>query len=100
MALLKHYTVYDVKAGAYLPPFQDQSHATAIRRFTELANQPDHPFQKHAEDYTLFYVGDFDDEHAVFDNPTAPLALARALEVQVGAEAEELRLTEGESIEK
>lgn len=56
----KYYTVYDSKAEAYLPPFLAPNTGVATRMFTDVCNDPKHEFNKHAEDYTLFEIGEFD----------------------------------------
>lgn len=57
---LKMFSVYDSKAEAFIQPFFSQSTGTAVRSFEDAANQESHEFQKHAADYTLFELGDFD----------------------------------------
>lgn len=55
------YSVYDEKAGAFLPPFFVPTHGIALRAFKDCVNSKDHQFGKHPADYTLFYFGDFED---------------------------------------
>lgn len=55
------YTVYDEKAEAFLPPFFVPAHGIALRAFKDCINSKDHQFGKHPADYTLFYLGDWDD---------------------------------------
>ena len=59
--LLKIYSVYDEKAGAYLPPFYMQNDAVAVRAFRNSVQDEEHNFHKNAEDYTLFRLGAWDD---------------------------------------
>ncbi len=61
---MKHnaYSIYDSKAVAYLPPFMCHSEGIAIRSFTEACNSEGHQFGKFPADYTLFHIGEFDDE--------------------------------------
>lgn len=59
------FTVYDVKAKAYLRPFFERTKATALRSFVELVNEDGHAFRKHAEDYSLWYIGDFSEDTGV-----------------------------------
>ncbi len=61
------YTVYDEKAEAFLPPFFVPAHGLALRAFKDCVNSPDHQFGKHPADYTLFYLGDWDDVTCEFD---------------------------------
>ncbi len=60
----KIFTVYDSKAEAYTTPFFSQTTATAIRAFTQAANEVDHDFNRYAADYTLFELGLWDDQTA------------------------------------
>jgi len=56
------YTVYDSKTQAYLQPFQARTRGEAIRSFTEAVNDQKTMFYKYPSDYTLFELGEWDDE--------------------------------------
>lgn len=58
------YTIYDVKAKAYLMPIFMATDAIAVRSFTNAINQEGHQFNTNPEDYTLHRIGLFDDETA------------------------------------
>lgn len=60
---MKHivFSIYDCKAGAYLPPFSLPAEGMAKRTFTDCINDPTHAFGKHPHDYTLFRLGTFCD---------------------------------------
>lgn len=58
------YTIYDVKAKAYLLPIMMATDAIAVRSFTNVINQEGHQFNQNPEDYTLHRIGLFDDENA------------------------------------
>lgn len=75
------FTVYDTKTAAYLPPMYMQTKPAMIRALTDTVNDPTHQFHAHPEDYTLFYLGQFDDEHSTFDLEKTPVALATCLEL-------------------
>ena len=62
----KLFTVYDEKAESYLPPFFVPTTGLATRAFTDCVNSADHQFGKHPHDYTLFYLGEFDQDKASF----------------------------------
>lgn len=64
------YTVYDEKAQAFLDPFFVPTHGLALRAFKDCVNSKDHQFGKHPADYTLFYLGDWDNNTAEFDITT------------------------------
>lgn len=55
------YSVLDKAVGAFLPPVFVRSRGEMMRSFTLAVNTADHQFHKHATDYTLFYVCQFDD---------------------------------------
>lgn len=60
----KIYTVYDQKAESFLPPFFVPTRGLAVRAFEDCVNSKDHQFGKHPQDYTLFYLGTFDQDNA------------------------------------
>lgn len=59
------FSVRDSKVGAFMPVFQARSRGEAVRSFMDAIATPDHQFAKHASDYELFQVGEFDDENGV-----------------------------------
>lgn len=61
MMIWQIFTVYDIKAEAYLRPFYEQTKGSAIRAFSDACNDPNHHFHKHAEDYVLIQLGTYDD---------------------------------------
>lgn len=77
------YTVFDSAAGAYLEPFFALNDATACRSFQRAAQDPQHGFYSHAEDYTLFFCGEFDDTTGTFV-ASAPVSLGNALQYKAG----------------
>lgn len=62
----KVYTVYDSKVEAYLRPFFIPSDGAAIRAMIDCLRDPGHAFAAHPGDYSLFYVGEWDDASAEF----------------------------------
>ncbi len=77
------FSVYDLKAEAYLQPFFCPTKGLAIRSFTEIINDRNHNFSKYPEDYTLFELGTFDDAKAKFDMFPAPQSLGVGNEFRV-----------------
>lgn len=73
------YTVFDSKSGAYMQPFFSANDQTARRAIHDVVQDPDHTFNKHSEDYTLFDIGSFDDATAEII-PAAPITLGNLLE--------------------
>lgn len=74
------FTVYDSKAEAYLPPFFMAARGAALRSFQDTCNDTTHAFNQHPEDYTLFHLGQYDDQHATFDITEAKTSLGLASE--------------------
>lgn len=77
--LHKVFTVYDAKTEAYLPPFYSISVGQAERSFSDACNDSSHEFHKHAEDFTLFQIGEFDDAKGHFTMLKAPYSLGTAI---------------------
>ncbi len=68
--LYQMYTIRDIKAEVYLPPFHSHNDATAKRMFTESVNDPNSPLAAHPQDYWLFAIGSYDDVTAFIDPKT------------------------------
>lgn len=79
--LLKVFTIYDSKAEAYLQPFFMQSTGQALRAFEDSVNDPNHQFNKHAADFTLFELGTYDDQTAIFSTFQAKKSLTCGNEI-------------------
>ena len=72
MTKLQVFTVRDTKAEAYMAPFFMQARGQAIRAFVDSVNGQNEQFSKHPEDYSLWHLGSYDENTAVFDLlPTA-----------------------------
>lgn len=61
----KMFGVYDLKACAYLQPFFSINAGSAIRAFSDAANDGKSPIAVHPSDYQLFELGSFDDATGV-----------------------------------
>lgn len=59
--VVKVFSVYDSKAEAFLRPMFLQSKGLALRSFIEAIHDKGHDFSKYAGDFTLFEIGEFDD---------------------------------------
>lgn len=64
--ILQVFAVYDKAVQAYLQPFYVRSKGEAVRSFTEACNDVNKPFFKHASDYYLVHLGEFNDAAGVF----------------------------------
>ena len=61
---IKVFAIYDIKAKAYHNPFFLPKKAMALRDFKQAVNDPQTVFNKHPEDYALFYIGEYDTTNA------------------------------------
>lgn len=72
------FAIYDSKARGYNQPFYFQSVEMARRAFFDVVNDKTTMFYKHGTDYTLFHLGEFDDETARFSELEAHFSLGLA----------------------
>jgi hypothetical protein len=80
--ILKVFTIFDSAVGAYLPPFFARSKGEALRSFTEACNDEKTNFCKYPLDYSLMYLGEYDDGGALF-SCVAPVRVLAATEVKL-----------------
>lgn len=80
---MKHlvFTVYDVKAEAYLRPFFVPTRGIATRTFENEVLNPESLMYNNPEDYTLFEIASFDDDNATFVPLVPPAAVLTGLQV-------------------
>lgn len=72
-------TVRDRAADAFGQPFFSQSLGTAIRGFNDAINNstdPNNMMCAHPEDFDLFHLGFYVDQHATFELLDRPLQVA------------------------
>lgn len=74
------YSLYDSKVGAYLRPLICRNHGEALRAFAELANDKNSSVGRYPADFTLFYLGSFDDETGGIEVEQSPRSLGIAQE--------------------
>lgn len=82
------YAVYDSAVGVYDRPFVSRSDGEAIRGFSDVAKDKEHPIGKHPEHYALFGVGLYDDNTGEITPEVERRCIARAHEVIGGGTAE------------
>lgn len=75
---LQVMAVYDSKARTYIQPFFCTNVDVAKRVFADAANTAQHQVGMHSSDFTLFNLGTWDDETAVFSSMSEPLNLGLA----------------------
>lgn len=77
---MKVLTVYDSKAEAFLPPFYMRTTAEALRAFESTCNDPESNMSRYPEDYTLFEIGEWDDNKGQVSMYEAHKSLGLAIE--------------------
>lgn len=73
----KCYSVFDTKAAVFGAPFFSPKDGLAVRMFTDLVNDRSTTVGRHPEDFTLYVVGEFDDETGTIASQK-PVALVTA----------------------
>lgn len=84
---MKHgiYSIRDNCAAAFIPPFFLPNDDMAIRAFSNSCNDQEHMFCRNSEDYSLYYLGDFDDETGVITVPVEPRFMGKGISYKRGA---------------
>jgi len=59
------FCVYDAKAELYHPSFTAMNRAVAHRQFETAVSQEGHEFNLHADDYSLWETGTFDQDEGI-----------------------------------
>lgn len=75
------FSIYDAKGEHFSPPMFERTIGQALRMFSDEANNPDSQLHRHAEDFSIFQVGKFDQATGVL-TPQTPTSLGTALEYQ------------------
>lgn len=63
--IVKMFSIYDSKAVSFLPPWNESTAGTALRKFKDAVVREGTDFNKWPEDYTLFEIGEFDDQTGI-----------------------------------
>lgn len=82
MALKRTYSLFDKAINAFLNPLVFNTDGEAIRWFTTIVNKegPDNAIYHHHRDYSLYFLGTFDDASGEFSGP--PTRLIEAVNVK------------------
>lgn len=75
------YSVKDLKAGAFAPPFFMPRDEAAVRAFSDAVLGGDSLMVRHPEDFVLFRLGDYDDNLGLVAGLEQPLQLYAAAKV-------------------
>lgn len=80
--ITKIFSVRDNAVEAYMQPFFAATTASALRSLKEAVNDPKHEFHKHAADYTLWDLGEFDDTSGMLAySPSGPLRVISCVDL-------------------
>lgn len=77
--IVKLYSIRDTKMLTYAPPVPAPNIAVLTRDLTEIVNNPEHKFSKHATDFELFELGTYNDTNGQitpYDKPNFILTLS------------------------
>lgn len=79
--------IYDQKANVFTQPFTAPSKGVAVRSWGDQLNDPENKKSdqvRHPEDFSLYYLGEYDDQHGTFNIADKPqqLAVASSLVVE------------------
>lgn len=83
---MKHQVmaIFDNAVKAYLQPFFTPTKGSGIRSFTDAVSQEGSQFARHAGDYALFILGEFDDVTGSFSSLPQPERVMTAIEIEPG----------------
>lgn len=75
---MKMYAIYDRAIEAYGQPIFVKAQGQAIRSFMDECKNQESQFNKHPEDYELYYIGEYDETTASITNNMNIERVARA----------------------
>lgn len=78
------FAVKDDKAAAFALPFFMPRMEVALRGFRDACQNTEHDMYRHPEDYSLYCLGEFDDNLGQL-LPADPVLVARAIDCVPGA---------------
>lgn len=78
---MRIYSIFDSKAEAFMQPFFAATEGVALRYVTNAASEEGHEFNRHAEDYTLFEIGAFNESDGSID-PETPKAISNLVHLR------------------
>lgn len=77
--MMKIYAIFDEAIESYGQPIFTRTAGQALRSFSDEVKNPESPFNKHPEDYSIYYMGEFNEQTGII-TPADPTRLARATE--------------------
>lgn len=83
------FSVFDSAAKLFMQPFFARTRGEAMRSFMDACSDEKHQFSRHAMDYSLYVVGQFDEDDGLLIPQAEPERLMSALDVKRGNESRE-----------
>ncbi len=80
------YSIYDSKSETYSKPFHMLNDQVAIRSASDLLASQNSEIANHPEDFTMFLIGEWDDNSCAFNIRETPKNILRFHEVNPNAE--------------
>ena len=77
---LKLYAIYDTVSCVYDRPWCSHNDSSALRLFSDIACDENHPVGKHPEHYQLYRIGRYDDNNGVIE-PESAVCIGKAQEL-------------------
>lgn len=71
-------TIFDRAAEIFNAPAFFTAVGVAVRTFSDQVNDPNNPTNKHPEDFSMYHLGEYDDQTAEFTTFEKPIKLATA----------------------
>lgn len=85
---MKILSIYDKATRCYMRPFFCVTLSHGTRLFSDLLTEPNHEVSRHPEDYSLFYIGEWDDQTgSIVSVPAEHICNAHELAARVRDEA-------------
>jgi len=79
--ILKIYSIRDSAVEAFLQPFFSPTDGAALRSVGQAVNDPQHEFFKHSKDYSLWALGNYDDQTGQIVPFTPPIPIMNCIEL-------------------
>ena len=76
---MKVYSIYDVKAEAFMSTFYMKKDQLARREFEAVVNEKGSKINTNPEDYSLWYLSDYDESTGIYSREEGPKNLMLAI---------------------